>query len=191
MTRWECSVLMNDRIDEIRRLQGCINDLISLLALPAMWSGREPSQVVGILLDVLVRMLRLDFVYARLNVVAGGSPVEAVRVAQHQDRTHQPQEVGRVLEQWLMQNASASDCRVPNPVGEGEVSIAHFWLGPEKETGVVVAASRQADFPTDTETLVLKTAVNQAVIELQRAQVLAAHNRAEEIERVKNRLQAE
>jgi hypothetical protein len=29
--------------DEITRLQGCINDLISVLALPAMWSGQESS----------------------------------------------------------------------------------------------------------------------------------------------------
>ena len=72
---------MEDRIEDIRRFQGCINDLVSLLALPAMWSGREPPQVIGTLLDVLLSMLRLDFVYARLNVLACGPPVEAVRVA--------------------------------------------------------------------------------------------------------------
>ena len=56
---------MEPTADEIKRLQGCINDLISVLALPAIWSGHEPSQIVSTLLDVLLGMLRLDFAYAR------------------------------------------------------------------------------------------------------------------------------
>ena len=31
---------------EIKHLQRCINDLVSVLALPAMWSGGEPVQIV-------------------------------------------------------------------------------------------------------------------------------------------------
>ena len=31
---------MEQTTDEIKRLQGCINDLISIQALPAIWSGR-------------------------------------------------------------------------------------------------------------------------------------------------------
>ena len=50
---------MNNTSDEIKRLQSCISDLISVLALPALWSGREPSDIAGTLLDVLLTMLRL------------------------------------------------------------------------------------------------------------------------------------
>ena len=59
---------MEQTADEIRRLQGCINDLISVLAIPAMGRGQESTQIVSTLLDVLVGMLRLDFAYARLNI---------------------------------------------------------------------------------------------------------------------------
>ncbi len=52
---------------EIKRLQRCINDLVSLLALPAVWSGSETSQIGQILLDALLRMLNLDLIYARMN----------------------------------------------------------------------------------------------------------------------------
>ena len=52
---------------EIKRLKACINDLISVLALPAIWSGHEPAQILSTLLDVLLGMLRLDFAYARLS----------------------------------------------------------------------------------------------------------------------------
>ena len=49
--------------DEIKRLQRCINDLVSLLALPAMWSGSKPSDIVHTLLDSLLRLLDLDCIY--------------------------------------------------------------------------------------------------------------------------------
>ena len=37
-----------------------MNDLVSLLALPAIWSGGDPSQVLHTLLDAILRMLRLE-----------------------------------------------------------------------------------------------------------------------------------
>ena len=80
---------------------------------------------------------------------------------------------------------------VPNPVGHGELTIVHFWLGVEQRNGVVVVGSRRADFPSAMESLLLRVAVNQAVIELQGAQVLAVQERADGIERLKNQLQAE
>ena len=46
-----------DGTEEIRRLQGCINDLISLQTLPAIWDGRESGSIVSTLLDVLASML--------------------------------------------------------------------------------------------------------------------------------------
>ena len=71
-----------DVAEEIKRLQRCINDLVSLFALPAMWSGGEPSQIVHTLLDALLRMLQLDLVYVRLKDSGGQAPIEMVRFAQ-------------------------------------------------------------------------------------------------------------
>src|SRR5258707_15518949 len=86
---------------EIRRLQGSINDLISIQALPAIWNGRESGHIASTLLDVLVSMLRLDFAYARLSDSINGSPVEFVRSTQRRTAPPQPQEIGRALERWL------------------------------------------------------------------------------------------
>ena len=66
--------------EEIRRLRRCINDLVSVLALPATWTGGAPSQIVGNSLDALVSMLSLDFVYARLRESTGTAFTEMVRV---------------------------------------------------------------------------------------------------------------
>lgn len=182
---------MGDRSEGVRRLEGCINDLVSLLASPAVWRGRGPPQVVDTLLDALLSMLRLDFAYARLNLPAGGSPVEAVRATQRPEMIPKPEEVGRALEPWLNQPSLISACAAPNPFGEGEVSLAYFRLGMDHETGVVVVGSRRADFPTDTENLLMLVAVNQAVVELHTAQVRAERQRAEESERQRHQFVAQ
>ena len=176
-------------VDEVKRLQSCINDLISVLALPAIWSGNESSQIVGTLLDVLLGMLRLDFAYARLNDSSDGPPIEVVSLGQRKCPSTQPQEVGRALDRWLSGDPANSSFVIPNPAGEGEVSIAWFSLGLKDEVGTLVAGSRRADFPTEVERLLLRVAVNQAGIGLQEAQRSSEQKRIAEVleERVAER----
>src|SRR2546426_11448039 len=112
---------MEHTADEIKRLQACINDLISVLALPAIWGGHESSQIVSTLLDVLLGMLRLDFAYTRLSDAIDGAPIEMVRLAQRRNLAVQPQEVGRALNRWLAGDPPPSPVVVPNPIGAGEV----------------------------------------------------------------------
>src|SRR5262245_53810380 len=172
------AVEMEQTADEIKRLQGCINDLISLLTLPAIWSGHESSQIVTTLLDVLLGMLRLDFAY--VSEAVNGSPIEVLRVAQRRNLTAQPQDVGRALARWLTSAPPTAPLMVPNPVGEGEVSIVRLWLGLQDDVGVLVAGSQRADFPTEIERLLLRVAANQAAIALQEALYLSEQRRAAE-----------
>jgi PAS domain S-box-containing protein len=177
-------VEMEKTADEIKRLQSCINDLISVLALAAIWSGSESCQMLGTLLESLLAILRLDFACARLNDSIDGSPIEVVRLAQRQHPCAQPQEVGRALGRWLSGDQTASRFVIPNPAGEGEVAIASFSLGLQDEVGVLVAGSRRADFPTDIELLLLRVAANQAAIGLQEARRSGDQKRvAEALER--------
>src|SRR5438132_9333275 len=98
---------------EIKRLQSCINDLISVLALPAIWSGSKSSQILSTLLDVLLTMLRLDFAYARLGDASHGPPIEVVRLGDHRHSPVQPQQFGQALDRWLTDDQTASRCVVP------------------------------------------------------------------------------
>ena len=174
---------MEQTADEIRRLKACINDLISVLALPAIWSGGEPSQVVSTLLDVLLGMLDLDFVYAKLNDPISGAPSEIVRLAQPGNVRASTQEIGQVLNTWLRDDPHTSSWVVRNPVGDGDVSIAPFRPGLQDSIDVVVAGSGRANFPTATERLLLGVAANQAAIGLQEARLLSDQRRvAEELD---------
>jgi PAS domain S-box-containing protein len=171
--------------DEIKRLKACINDLVSVLTLPAIWSGREePSHIGSTLLDALVGLLRLDFAYLRLDdSFTGGAPIEISQVVQRRNLTIQPEEVGRAINKWLTDDLSNSPSRVPNPIGEGEVSIALRRLGLQDQIGVLVAGSERADFPTKTERVIVDVAVNQAVVGLHEARRLIEQRRiAEELD---------
>jgi len=166
---------------EIKRLKACINDLIGVLALPAIWSGTEPSQILSTLLDVLLGMLRLDFAYARLSdSFAGGSTIEMVRSPQNRDLIAPPPEIGHALNAWLKVDPLTTPLLVRNPIGQGDVAIVLLRLGLQDEVGVLVAGSNRADFPTETERLLLGVAANQAAIGLQEARLLSDQRRVAE-----------
>jgi formate hydrogenlyase transcriptional activator len=165
------------RVDEIKRLQRCLNDLISVLALPAMWSGAEPHQIVHTLLDALLSMLPLDLGYVRLRKPDGDAPIEMVRFAQSREPMPRPREIGVAFAPWLETDPQKWPPRLRNPLGEGDISIVPLRLGLQGEIGIIVAGSERADFPGQTEELLLSVAANQAVIGLQEARLLSEQKR--------------
>jgi PAS domain S-box-containing protein len=171
-----------DPAEEIKHLRRCVNDLISVLALPAMWSGAEPSQIVHTLLDALLRMLQLDLVYVRLKETAGRAPIEMV--AQPRQHIIQPHEIGKTLETWMGPDPQEWPPLMRNRVGDRDISIVPLGLGLQGEIGVIVAGSERADFPQQTEKLILSVAANQASIGLQEARLRSEQKRvASELDR--------
>src|SRR5207245_11363657 len=74
-------------------LRSQLRDLIAILALPAVWSGRDAADIPEAVLEVLSSMLRLDLGYIRAAGPAGSGPVGTARVA---GRPEMPRD-GRVL----------------------------------------------------------------------------------------------
>src|SRR5262245_64655296 len=97
--------------DDVKLLERCINDLIVVLALPAIWAGGDSSQIAETLLDVLVRMLRLDFAYVRLPESVQGAVIERVRSADRRDV--EPNAIGRALGRWLKGEIPAPHAVLP------------------------------------------------------------------------------
>ncbi|MGC2272032.1 MAG: PAS domain S-box protein [Candidatus Sulfotelmatobacter sp.] len=169
---------------EVKHLQRCINDLISLLALPAVWSGGDPSQVLHTLLDALIRMLRLDLVSVRLTDPVGGAPVEIVRLAELRGPMPSAREICEALSRGLKNGERRWPPLLRNLMGEGDVSIVPLPLGLQGELGVIVAAAERTDFPRQTEALLLSVAANQASLGLQEARLLSHQKRlASELDR--------
>src|SRR6266481_3398434 len=161
---------------EIKRLKRCLNDLVSVLALPAMWSGSQPAQIVHTLLDALLGMLCLDLIYARFEDPAGGAPIEVLKIAPSA-KGMLPDEIHKTVNQLFGDDPQKWPSRLRASIGDEDVSIVSQRCGLHGEIGVIVAGSQGADFPEQTERLLLTVAANQAVIGLQEARLLSEQKR--------------
>lgn len=143
-----------EKPEAARVLRGCLNDLIIMMALPALWRGREPHEILGALLDSLVRMLQLEFAEANL---ADGFADAAISIRRP--------------------DGAAPD----SPSG---LSVATFHLGVRDAVGVLVVGARRPGFPSETERLLVQVGANQAAIGLQEARRRNDQRRdAEQLER--------
>jgi PAS domain S-box-containing protein len=174
------TVQLEHPADEIKRLQRCINDLVSLLALPAMWNGSKPGEIVHTLRDSLLRMLDLDFVYVSLPNLLDAAPSETVRVAPSQEHAFKPREISAFIHRWLGEAPQKNFLQERSYIGDEKISLVCWPLGLQLEIGVIVAGSRRADFPLDTETLLLSIAANQALTGLQEARLLSEQKQVSE-----------
>jgi len=174
---------MNEGTGEAKYLKTCINNLISMLTLPAIWTGREAHQIATALLDVLVDMLRLDWVYVRLKNTARGGPIEMIRHAQFRNTALCIEIIKGVLDNLLKADAQAWPVVMQKSLKEERFSIAVFRLGLNDEMGLLVAGSKRTEFPDVYERLLLNAAANQATIALQESRLLGEQRRrAEELD---------
>ena len=91
---------LDDVATEVSRLQRCMNDLVSIVALPSIWSGAEVRHIVQTLVDILLRMLRLEFAYASVDD-PDGPPIEIVRAADSCELPFRPEEAAGRIREWL------------------------------------------------------------------------------------------
>ena len=156
--------------DEARSLRRCLNDLISLCALPAMWRGAGPRQIACTLVDALEEMLQLDFVHLQLNPTEDHEAVEIIRSAPRLGRTNQSQDPSAALWRVLGEDPGTWPSRLR--LAGTELSIVTMRLGVPCDIGWLITASERPAFADEMEMLLLNVAANQAVIALQGAQLL-------------------
>jgi PAS domain S-box-containing protein len=157
---------------EVARLRACLNDLVSLMGLPALWAGREPSHIASTLLDALVEMLPLDFGLVRLNNQQGGPPIEEARVVGSFEETARAHDLGQVLALSLGDDPLKWPPGARVVVGGVELSVAVSRLGVHGDMGVFVAGCHNSGFPGQAEKLLLDVAANQAAIGIEQARRL-------------------
>ena len=165
---------------ENKQLRQCMNDLVSVLALPAAWRGREPAEILVTFVDSLMGMLALDFFYARVKVEAGGKPLDLLRAGP----SHKTDEVAQALDDWLNEDQIDQPSQTWCKIRDQEISIFPMRMGTEGDLGLIVAGSQRLGFPAQTERLVLSVAANQTAAALQHALLLIERKRfASEVDR--------
>jgi formate hydrogenlyase transcriptional activator len=176
---------MNGPVDEVRQLKKCVNNLVSMLTLPAVWTGGEMHQIATAFLDVLLNMLQLEWVYVRLKNTAHGAPIEMTRHAQFANTAEHIEIVDEILENLSKCRTQVWPVILPRSTAEERLSIAVFRLGLNDEMGILVAGSRRPEFPDVYERLLLNAATNQATIALHESRLLAEQRRlAEELDQM-------
>jgi PAS domain S-box-containing protein len=170
------SVRQEHTPEEVKRLERCLNDLVSVLALPAMWSGSRPHHIVHTVLDALLGMLYLDLVYARFEDPAGGAPIEVLKI-DPSAKCLPPDEIHKIVNQCFGDDPQKWPSRLRASIGDNNISIVSQRCGLQGEIGVFLAGSGRADFPGQTETLLLSVAANQAVIGLHESRLLLEQKR--------------
>jgi PAS domain S-box-containing protein len=166
--------------EEAARLRRCLNDLVSVMALPALWAGGEPRQIVGTLMDALREMLRLAFVFVRLNDSEDGTFIELMRASAPLEGIATARDLGKLLGRSLGTVPSHWPPSARVSMGDTDVQVAAARLGLQGELGVVVTGCRRLDFPGQAERLLLDVAANQAAIGLQQARLLGEQKRLAE-----------
>ena len=148
-------------------LRRAIRDLLALCTIPAAWVGREPDAIAKGVVDVLVTALRVECGYlllrgdpATFDVMQGTAPRE-------------------VIEALLLKCAG----ELPRAPLVHDLCHAHraavVPIRVASKSGFVAAISSRMDFPTETESMLISVAANQAAISLEEAQLLQDQVRVE------------
>ncbi|MGA9020197.1 MAG: PAS domain-containing protein [Terracidiphilus sp.] len=158
---------------EVEQLQRCMSDLVSVLALPAVWNGQEPREIVTTFHDALMAALNLDFLYTRARIEAHGEPIEILRTAPLYASTLDADKIQLTLNKWFGSDPQRWPTEMHSYLGGREISFVSMRLGIDGEIGIVIAGSGRADFPRQTERLILGVAANQVTVRLQQARLLS------------------
>jgi len=173
-----------DSAEELKHLQRGMSDLVSMLALPAVWNGQEPRQIVTTFHDALLATLNLEFVYTRARTEPNEGPIEILRTAPAHTTSLNTDKIHQTLNRWFGDDPQRWPTEMRGLLGGREISLVPMRLGIAGEIGIVVAGSERTDFPTQTERLLLGVATNQAAVGLQQTLRLNEQKRvASELDR--------
>lgn len=152
---------------ETASLRRCVRDLVALSTLPAAWIHSAPLDVVESLVEVVLRMLKLDLAYVRVPQ-ASGALLEAGRTRGSAALQGRGVELGHMLQTLLKFDGNDLPRSIPDPVDGAPLHLGLAAIGHERDCGWLLVASRREDFPSSDEQLLLGVAANQLAMVLQR-----------------------
>jgi signal transduction histidine kinase len=164
-----------EALSDPHELRRCIRDLVALSTLPAIWKDYDPNQIANSVAAALVAMVNADFVYV-LIPDRRGEPLIEVLHAGDAIASDSPELIRAAIRDELPVRTAHRQLTIANPAGTGSLRLACAPIGFGSDA-VLVVGSRQLDFPTETQLLLLKTAANEATVASQRWQANADTHR--------------
>ncbi|HUR89181.1 MAG TPA: ATP-binding protein [Ramlibacter sp.] len=145
---------------ESRRLRRAMRDLVALSTLPAIWAGADARRIPASLAEVLCSTLDLEVAYVNIR---HPEPAEALRASASANASREE------ILAAMRKLAAADTVREFVEPGTGRVlrcAVARFGMGDV--SGMVMAATARAEFPTEEDRVLLGMAGNHACMELYR-----------------------
>jgi signal transduction histidine kinase/ActR/RegA family two-component response regulator len=157
-------------------LQACVRDLMSLLALPALWSGREPQQILTLLSEALEAVLPIDVCYVTAQFLSGEEPLTVFRVRQA-PASPDAEEWRNFLESCDAFSSGEQVMDLPDsPLGP--LRVARIATGFYGYGGFVWVGSSLPAFPIDTHMVFLRAAASLAASGLRTARLVREREEA-------------
>lgn len=153
---------------ETERLQQATRDLVAISALPSIWGSLPPEDVIKDLSQVFLNRLDLDSVYIRLISCDGRKSIESISSNQRGVADLVSPSAREALDRCLAQRDADQTVAPPDLFGDGELYLHSTRFGIAEDSGIVIAASHRADFPSEHERLLLSFGANQAAAVIQR-----------------------
>ncbi|MGS0940751.1 hybrid sensor histidine kinase/response regulator [Pseudomonas luteola] len=145
-----------------------IRDLMGLLALPALWAGREGETVLRLMIEAAERIVPLRFSYAQALLADNPSFKGLLRV---EGRYCQGEEISR----WEVTAEAWKNTRVPDgrayesDTPLGSMYIVHLSMGYGTYGGKIWFGSSAPGFPSINQLALLRAAASLAATGLQAA----------------------
>ncbi len=150
-------------------LETCIRDLMGLLALPALWTGREPGKVLTMLCEALEAVLPLRVVYASSNVLG----------REQRDVVFRAEGVSTAPDDPAWQPFLDACRRARNPrrgyvenSPAGALYVVRVEMDFQAGSGVLYGGSPNPDFPTTSQSAFLRAAASLAATGLYTARLM-------------------
>jgi signal transduction histidine kinase len=177
----------------VQRLEGALRDIVALLALPVLWTGKAVHEVLEVALDAFRSVLPVDFVLVQ------ATRRDEISVIERASFGHGPaSEAQRVaVREAVRQLGCASLASLVfhhEAFGRTPLHLTVIPLGSYGGRGYVVFGARRAGFPDALETSVLRTATSLLATALDAAELLTqtreAQSAAESAAEVTSRIAA-
>jgi signal transduction histidine kinase/ActR/RegA family two-component response regulator len=154
-----------------------IRDLMGLLALPALWLGKDGRTVLQLMAQAVERLVPLRFSVIEASILDGEAPSAFIRIDGADAAPAALPAWHAASLQWPRTSNIAASGSEHQPTPIGPMRIIRLEFGVSTLGGGAWFGSDAPDFPTFTQLAVLRAAASLAATGLQAARM--AHERAE------------